>query len=113
MSKSVEFNGTAFNKVVILKEIIEATIDAETNLDVSNDADKNDKTRKGLVVAVGETVPSPKSGLANWLIGFFIKRKQNVNPGDYVLYNRHAASNLTHEGVKYKLIYYDDLILKL
>lgn len=101
MSKSVEFNGTAFNKVVILKEIIEATIDAETNLDVSNDADKNDKTRKGLVMQVGHDVPKDDKGIPY------------VCQGDFVLYNRHAASNLTHEGVKYKLIYYDDLILKL
>jgi co-chaperonin GroES (HSP10) len=101
MSKSVEFNGTAFNKVVILKEIIEATIDAETNLDVSNDADKNDKTRKGLVMQVGHDVPKDDKGIPY------------VCQGNYVLYNRHAASNLTHEGVKYKLIYYDDLILKL
>ena len=101
MSELMKFNGTAFNKVVILKEIIEATIDAETKLDVSNDADKNDKTRKGLVMQVGHDVPKDDKGIPY------------VSQGDYVLYNRHAASNLTHEGVKYKLIYYDDLILKL
>ena len=101
MSESVKFNGTAFNKVVILKEIIEATVDAQTGLDVSNDADKNDKTRKGLVVQVGHDVPKDDKGIPY------------VCQGNYVLYNRHAASNLTHEGVKYKLIYYDDLILKL
>ena len=101
MSELVKFNGEAFNKVVILKEIVEPTVDAETGLNVSNDADKNDKTKKGLVMQVGHDVPKDKDG------------KPYVCQGDFVLYNKHSASNLTHEGVKYKLIYYDDLILKL
>jgi len=101
MSESVKFNGTAFNKVIILKEIIEPTVDSETGLDVSNDSDKNDKTKKGLVVAVGIDVPKDEQG------------KHYVNPEDLVLFNKNQASNITHEGVKYKLIYYDDLILKL
>ncbi len=101
MSESVKFNGTAFNKVIILKEIIEPTVDSETGLDVSNDADKNDKTKKGLVVAVGIDVPKDDKG------------NHYVNPDDLVLFNKHSASNITHEGVKYKLVYYDDLILKL
>jgi len=101
MSELVKFNGTAFNKVIILKEIIEPTVDSETGLDVSNDADKNDKTKKGLVMQVGHDVPKNDKGIPY------------VCQGDYVLYNKNSASNITHEGVKYKLIYYDDLILKL
>ncbi len=101
MSESVKFNGTALGKVVILKEIIEATIDADTNLDVSNDADKNDKTKKGLVVAVGENVPKDDKG------------NHYINPNDFVLYNKHQSSNITHDGQKYKLLYYDDLVMKL
>lgn len=101
MGESTKFNGTALGKVIILQEVIEPTIDAATGLEVSNDSDKNDKTKKGLVVAIGESVPKNEKG------------RPYVNPKDYVLYNKHQASNITHDGQKYKMLYYDDLVMKL
>ena len=91
----------ALHKVVILKEIIEPTIDPISGMEISSDSDKNDKTKKGQVVSLGEDVPKDEKG--NCVLAI----------GDFVLYNKHQASNLTDLGIKYKMMNYEDLIAKV
>jgi co-chaperonin GroES (HSP10) len=93
--------GQALVRNIILKDIIEPTIDKLTGLDISSDSDKNDKSRKGKIYSVG--VDTPKDDKGNYV----------VNVGDLVLYNKHQTSNLTIEGEKYLCLAYIDLIYKL
>jgi len=90
-----------FNNNVLLKNIEESNINQATNLDLSSETDKNEKFKKAEIIDFGENIPLDKSG-----------KSPIIKVGEIILYDRNKASNLTLEGIAYKIVQYGDLICK-
>lgn len=93
-----KFKGRALNaNVVILPSEIKN--ETEAGLDISSIADKNEKYREGVVVAIGELAPKNEDGIPY------------VKVGDTIVFDKHKCSEFTQNGILYTNVYYADLFL--
>jgi len=91
------FKAQALNYVVIVKPKKIENLTA-TGLDISSEADKNEKFRKGEIMSFGNLCPKNSEG------------EDTIKIGQEVLYDMYKASDLTIDGEKYQSFYYSDLI---
>ena len=93
-----KFNGVALNFVVVLKEVTNVN-ETETGLNIGSEVDKNEKYRKGIVVAVGNLCPKNSDGTAT------------IEVGNEILYDKYKMSEVTIDGISYEIISYADLVM--
>ena len=92
-----KFKAQALNYVVIVKQKKIENL-TSTGLDISSEADKNEKFRKGEIMSFGNLCPKNDKG------------EDTIQIGQEVLYDMYKASDLTIDGEKYQSFYYSDLI---
>ena len=89
-----KFKGKALNANVIIRQVSNENV-SEGGLDMTMVVDKNENIKKGIVISVGAECP---------------KGDGEIKPGDTVMYNSYKDSDLTLEGIGYKMVFYGDLI---
>lgn len=93
------FKGQALNYNVVIKEVELENV-STTGLDFSNEADKNDKQKTGVIVSVGLGCPKFEDGTFT------------INPGELVMFDKYKSTSLTLDGEFYKIVYYADIVMK-
>jgi co-chaperonin GroES (HSP10) len=90
----------ALNTSVIVEEVL---LENKTDFgfDLSNVIDVNETQRKGIVRSIGELCP--KIDAENY----------TLKEGDEVLFNKHKNTPITIDGVKYIMIEYRDMYIRL
>jgi len=90
----------ALNTIVIVEEVL---LENKTDFgfDLSNVIDVNETQRKGIVRSIGELCP--KIDAENY----------TLKVGDEVLFNKHKNTPITIDGVKYIMIEYRDMYIRL
>ena len=93
-----DFKGKALNyNIIVKREFIENRTGAGIILD--SEIDKNEKYRKGIVVAVGNLCPKNSDGTAT------------IEVGNEILYDKYKMSEVTIDGISYEIISYADLVM--
>lgn len=114
----------ALNTIVIVKEVL---LENKTDFgfDLSNVVDVNETQKKGIVKSVGELCPkveySENKNVLFQKLSNFIKKILFIKPkyhytlkiDDVVLFDRNKCTPITIEGVKYIMIDYRDLYIRL
>lgn len=91
----------AINANVVLKEI-QMKNETASGLDISSEADKNQKFRKGRIVSLGHLCPDhPKTG------------EPILKIGDEILFDAYKGSKLTIDAEVYEVIYFADVTMIL
>lgn len=91
------FKGQALNYTIIVEEEQMENINT-SGIDISSEADKNEKYRKGVIVSFGNLCPKNDKG------------EETIKIGQTVLYDNYKASDLIINGENYKTFYYADLV---
>lgn len=92
------FKGTVLNDNIVIQET-EIKNETDFGIDMSSEADKNEKYRSGVVVGVGHNIPKDISGDAY------------IKIGDNVVFDKYKQTPFSQNGVKYVICYYSDLLL--
>lgn len=108
----------ALNTIVIVEEVL---LENKTDFgfDLSNVIDVNETQRKGIVRSIGELCPKISNLSKNkylfirFLINLFKKDVFTLKEGDEVLFNKHKNTPITIDGVKYIMIEYRDMYIRL
>lgn len=97
---NITFKGQAANHCVVLKEETIQNL-SSSGLDITSSEDKNQKFKKGIVQSVGLSCPKDENG------------NDIIKPGDEILFDGYKSSPLTLDGVKYSIIYFQDITIIL
>ena len=107
---SITFKGKAANHCVVLKEETIQNL-SSSGLDITSSEDKNQKFKKGIVQSVGLSCPKKEFKIFGIKIKFL--SKDIIKPGDEILLDSYKSSPLTLEGIKYSIIYFQDITIIL
>jgi len=92
------FKGTVLNDNIVIKET-ERENKTSFGIDLTSEADKNEKYRSGVVVGVGHNIPMDEKG------------KPYISIGNNVVFDKYKQTSFSQEGEKYVICYYSDLLL--
>lgn len=92
------FKGTVLNDNIVIKET-ERKNETTFGIDLTSEADKNEKYRTGVVVGVGHNVPKKEDGTPF------------INIGNNVVFDKYKQTPFSQDGNKYVICYYSDLLL--
>ena len=103
-----KFKGTALNFNVVVKEKF---VENKTKhgIDLTGIVDANEKSKRGIVVSVGELCPSVNVKIFGFRIPFW--KRQAIKIGDDISFDKYKATSITLDGVQYNIIYYSDISL--
>ena len=107
------FKGQALNYNVVVKEVEVENV-STTGLDFSNEADKNDKQKTGVIVSVGLSCPKKDMGIFKKIFNLFFNKYNlyTIKPGELVMFDKYKSTSLTIDGEFYKIVYYADIVMK-
>lgn len=103
-----KFKAQALNfNVIVQEKFVENR--TEHGIDITGIVDANEKTKRGVVLSVGEGCPFINVKLFGYRIPYW--KRQTIALGDEISFDKHRATPITLDGVQYFIVYYSDISL--